>query len=255
MWDAQQMSVMETGSSTILLVDDDPVFLAGLAEFLAAEGYGVITARDGAEALAVLRSNPVDLILADVAMPRMNGYQLFRSVRAKPYGQALPFVFISSRSLDSDIQFGLEIGAHAYVTKPVDYDELIAKLDTALGDGGARRRAQLRVVPGGGAECWALGRLVIFPDRYQAYLDGRRLSLSAREFKLLRCLAKSPNEAVSLQDIIKQTHDTEMTEPQAGRVIRPLVRSLRRKMGFQPGEIGCIKNVRAFGYILISPVE
>ena len=126
---------MKTNIS-ILVVDDEPNFLDNIRLALEAEGYRVLSAGNGVEALAVLHSQPVNLILADIAMPEMNGYQLYERVRERPQWLTVPFVFLTARKLDSDIRYGKELGVDGYLTKPIRAADLLAVVRGKL------RRAQ-----------------------------------------------------------------------------------------------------------------
>jgi len=121
---------------SILVVDDEPNFLDNIRLALEAEGYRVLSAGNGVEALAVLHSQPVNLILADIAMPDMNGYQLYERVRERPQWLTVPFVFLTARKLDSDIRYGKELGVDGYLTKPIRAADLLAVVRGKL------RRAQ-----------------------------------------------------------------------------------------------------------------
>ena len=125
------------GSASILVVDDQPEILENLALVLELEGYKVLTARDGVEALAVLEAQTVDLILADIAMPRMNGYQLYERVREDPRSVAVPFVFLTARAMDSDIRYGKALGVDDYLTKPIQPEDLLASVRRSLAPGAA----------------------------------------------------------------------------------------------------------------------
>ena len=126
---------MKTNIS-ILVVDDEPNFLDNIRLALEAEGYRVLSAGNGVEALAVLHSQLVNLILADIAMPDMNGYQLYERVRERPQWLTIPFVFLTARKLDSDIRYGKELGVDGYLTKPIRAADLLAVVRGKL------RRAQ-----------------------------------------------------------------------------------------------------------------
>ena len=134
-------------NATILVVDDHVAVLESMAVTLEAEGYQVLTAVDGVEALSILESQPADLILADIAMPRMNGYQLLERVRANPAWVAMPFLFLTARAMDSDVRYGKELGVDDYLTKPIEPEDVIAAVHGKLlrgrqlsGAAGARGR-------------------------------------------------------------------------------------------------------------------
>jgi len=245
--------------ATILIVDDQPEILENLALVLELEGYGVLTAGDGVEALAAIETRRVDLILADIAMPRMNGYQLYERVRENPQWVAIPFLFLSARAMDSDIRYGKELGVDDYLTKPIQPEDLLAAVQGRL-----KRAQQLAhlapqpqpsVSPALGLSVLALGRLSVDPGQHRVWMDNDPVQLSAREFILLEYLARHPNQVVSPQELIQATHELDTDRVEAGALLRPLIRSLRRKLGYDVGEAGCIENVRGVGYRLIPPGE
>jgi DNA-binding response OmpR family regulator len=237
---------------TILVVDDEPRLREGIRLTLEAAGYQVLTAADGIEALAVLGSQPVDLILADIAMPRMNGYQMYERVRENPEWTAIPFVFLTARAMDSDVRYGKELGADDYLTKPIEADDMLAVIRGKL------RRAQqmsqlaarLKASLGSEAGILIIGDLHIDPGQHRVWMGGEPIKLSAREFTLLEYLAWRANQVVSPQELVQTTHGLETDRVEAGALLRPLIRSLRRKLGYPVGDMGCIENVRGVGYRL-----
>jgi two-component system response regulator VanR len=245
---------METLAS-ILVVEDDPLIQDYIERILKGTGYQVLKAGDGLEALAILESNPVDLILADVIMPRMNGYQLYERVIQNPEWVAIPFLFLTARAEDSDIRYGKELGVDDYLTKPFVPDDL-----RAIVRGKLRRvwlLAQASAQPKSPAtqrsDLLVLGKLHIDLAQHRVYLDETRIKLSAREFKLLKCLAQQANRVVPLQELIHVTHGLDTDRSEAGALLRPLIRSVRRKLGYSAGEMGCIESLRGVGYRLIPP--
>jgi len=104
---------------SILVVDDEPDLLDNISLALEAEDYQVFTANNGSEALEILAAQPVNLILADIAMPDMNGYQLYQQVRQNSAWVLIPFIFLTARTMDSDIRYGKELGVDDYLTKPI----------------------------------------------------------------------------------------------------------------------------------------
>src|SRR4051812_43325670 len=124
--------------TTILVADDQPDLRAMISLTLESAGFQVLASGDGLEALATLQAQAVDLILADIAMPRMNGYQLYQRVCETPRWLAIPFIFLTARSLDSDIRYGKELGVDDYLIKPIEPEDLLAAVQGRL-----RRAAQL----------------------------------------------------------------------------------------------------------------
>jgi CheY-like chemotaxis protein len=115
--------------ASILIVDDQLTLRDNVKQLLEETGYRALTASDGVEALAVLQSQPVDLILADIAMPRMNGYQLYERARENPQWVKIPFIFLTARTLDSDIRYGKQLGVDDYLVKPF---QSFRQIDTGL---------------------------------------------------------------------------------------------------------------------------
>jgi two-component system response regulator VanR len=242
--------------ASILVVDDQPVLLENIRLALKAEGYQVWTAEDGVEALDVLEKEQVDLIMADIAMPRMNGYQLYDQVREDPRWVMIPFIFLTARALDSDVRYGKEMGVDDYLTKPIQPEDLLAAVSGRLRR--AEQLAQPSLSPPASlaAEPGSLivGQLRINPHQYRVRLSGRLLKLSAREFRLLECLARRIGEVVSQQELVYVTHEVDIEYGEAGALLRPLIRSLRRKLDSSPGATARIENIRGVGYQLV-PME
>lgn len=237
----------------ILVVEDQPTLLKNIQMTLELHGYQTVGATDGVEALEVLNTQAVDLILADIAMPRMNGYQLYDVVRANPQWALIPFVFMSARGMDSDVRYGKAMGADDYLIKPFEVADLLAIVQGRL------RRAQelsqmvtLKVPPSPSedSEALVIGDLQISLKQHRVWKGGAPVELSPREFAFLAHLAQHPGEMVSLTDLCRVTHGLETTPAEAGNLLYPLVRSLRRRLGYRAGEKGCIASVRGIGYRL-----
>jgi DNA-binding response OmpR family regulator len=257
-----------TSMLTILVVDDQPELLGGLQLTLEAAGYRVLAAEDGHVALATLRDAPINLILADIAMPEMNGYQLYESVRADPRLVRIPFIFLTARALASDVRYGKMLGVDDYLTKPVKPEDLLAAVEGRL-----RRARDISsvwgqsegapqpgvTVPGehGPAEptpeSIVLGALRIAPGQHRVWLGGREVELPAREFRVLECLARNAGDVISPREVVQVSHGLATDDVEAGALVRPLIRLLRRHLGYDVGEMGCIENVRGVGYRLLAP--
>lgn len=241
--------------ATLLVVDDDTLLRKTLVNTLSEAGYDVLEASNGHHALSILETEPVNLIIADVSMPGMNGYQLLGETRKEPRFVAIPFLFMSARTMDSDVRYALELGADHYLRKPVNVEDLLAMVRGRL----RHSRELSRLLDHSAAaanharEVLDVGRLHIHLDQHQVIMADDTISLSATEFKLLVHLAKNANAVVSPQEIVKETHDLETDAIEASNLIRPLIRSLRRRLGYETGEVGCIENVRGVGYKLVPP--
>jgi DNA-binding response OmpR family regulator len=235
------------GPISILVVDDDESVRDCVARTLAYYEYQVITASDGIEALSRLETEHVDLILADIAMPRMNGYQLYDRIVENPEWVAIPFIFLTARALDSDVRYGKELGVDDYVTKPFRREDLLATVRGRL-----RRSQQLegaRAVSR--ADVLSIGKLRMDLLQHRVWMSEQLVRLSAREFRLLACMARQQGRVVPLRELVRETHELDTDDKEAGSLLRPLVRSVRRKLGYSAGQMGCIENIRGVGYRLL----
>jgi DNA-binding response OmpR family regulator len=184
----------------------------------------------------------------------MNGYQLYEKVRQNPAWGTIPFIFLTARSMDSDIRYGKELGVDDYLTKPLRVLDLLAAVRGKL------RRIQqlLEAMPQGGpgpvteTDFLTVGQLQIDPAQHRAWLGDQELKLSAKEFKLLEYMAQRAGKIVTPQELIKVTHDLNTDYIEAGALLRPLILSLRRKLGSSVTEMGLIENVRGVGYRLMG---
>lgn len=242
-------------NKTILIVDDDRIQLEVIRTLLETEGFAVCSATNGKDALRHLQTNKIDLILSDIVMPEMNGYQLFEEVSAHASWHDIPFVFLTARDMNSDIRFGKSLGVDDYLLKPISAADLLATVEGKL----RRRELKSRFSDQSTASSSSkdessfiqVGQLRIDPRGHRIWWGETRVSVSAREFALLLELATHRQEILSAQDLVKVTHQLETDPRDAGMLIRPLIRSVRRKLGFSAGETGCIENVRGVGYRLI----
>jgi DNA-binding response OmpR family regulator len=246
-----------TAEARILIAEDQPSIRACTEQILKMAGFRVLTASDGAEALILLKSHEVDLVLADIMMPNMDGYQLYEHLIMNPEWARIPFIFLTARVLDSDIRYGKELGVDDYLVKPVEAKDLLAVVRGKL------RRARrlelssdattLQADPTSGTI--QLGDLIIEPGQYRAWVGQEALKLSTTEFRLLECLALQPNKVVPLESLIRTTHGLDAEYGEASDLLRPMVRSLRRKMGHSAGDMGCIESVRGVGYRFVLKAE
>ena len=241
----------------ILIVDDHPEILHQLKLTLEQSGeYEVLIAYDGDEALDLLRVQSVDMIVADVGMRRMNGYQLYERVRANiadPHWAIIPFIFLSARALESDIRYGKALGADDYLTKPIEPEDLLAVIEGKLHQ--YQHLAAVFKQP-----CLPTRiTLTIGPHHLRfdcrqrrVWVDHIEITLSSREAFLLGHLAQQANQVITAHELALTTHDLEMDEQEAGLLLRPIIKRLRRKLREPLAGVDCIKNVWGRGYMLIT---
>jgi DNA-binding response OmpR family regulator len=239
-----------SNDARILVVEDQPTIRMCLVQILDKAGYQVLTAGNGLEALDIIEEQPVDLILADIMMPEMDGYALYRRVAEDPKWVSTPFIFLTARMLDQDIRYGKELGVDDYLVKPVAADDLLASVRGRLRR--AERIAHAAQVPAPRraveTDVLELGRLRIEPDQYRVWLNDEPLKLSNTEFTLLAYMTQRANKVVPMQEIVRATHNLETNYAEASSLLRPMIRSIRRKLGYPAGNTGCIESVRGVGY-------
>lgn len=240
---------------SILVVDDEPDLLDNISLALEAEDYQVLTANNGSEALEILAAQPVNLILADIAMPDMNGYQLYQQVRQNSAWVLIPFIFLTARTMDSDIRYGKELGVDDYLTKPIRTKDLLAAIRGKLHRTQQLLESRTQSPSASATESPTLtcGPVRIDPKQHRVWVDQQELKLSAKEFVLLEHLAQQAGNVVSPQELIQATHNFETDHIEAGTLLRPLILALRRKLDLEPGRPGSIENVRGVGYRLVIP--
>ncbi|MBP1468671.1 response regulator transcription factor [Candidatus Chloroploca sp. M-50] len=239
--------------AAILVIDDQIEHLQAVQMLLEAEGYRVTLCTSASEALTILETEPINLILADVAMPQMNGYQLLEAIRRRVEWTGIPLVYLTGRALDSDIRFGKALGADDYLTKPIQPEDLLAVVEGKL-----RRYAQLLqrtpvAQPAVAEQLLYLGPLQIDPERHRAWVHEEELMLSAREFTLLTCLMRQAGRIMSARELVRITHNLDLDDTDEAReLVRPLVRTLRQKLNLPLGQPGSIETVRGLGYRMLE---
>ena len=175
-------------NACILVVDDDPEIVGAIAITLEREGYRVLRAYDGMEALDLALDPAVRLILIDVMMPKLDGLSALLRIREK---RNLPVIVLSAKSEDTDKILGLSMGADDYVTKPFSLAVLLAKTEALI------RRSR-----GGGAETLACGAIPLEPGRRACTVGGRLVALPPREYELLLCLMRNKGQVLRREQLL-----------------------------------------------------
>ena len=188
---------MAERGATVLVVDDEPDITSLMRDFLEAEGYRVLSAPDGAAAFAALEREPVDLVLLDVMMPGVSGFDVVRALRER--GDAVPVLFLSARQEDSDKIRGLGLGADDYIVKSATPGEIVARVKAVL------RRSRRGEAPP--AALLDFGRLAIDVRAREVRVDGRPVVLPAREFDLLQLFAEHPRQVFTRDQLLDRFWD------------------------------------------------
>ncbi len=218
----------------ILVVEDDRKVAGFIEQGLKEEGCAVDVARDGEEATMLAHVNDYDVILLDVMLPRKNGYQVTAELRRE--GRNTPILMLTSRDATEDIVRGLDAGADDYLSKPFQFDVLLARVRALHRRGGAERLEVLRYGP------LTLDRL-----RHQATLDQGRLDLTPKEFQLLEYFLLHPEEVVRRTTLLEKVWDMHF-DPESN-VVDVHVGNLRRKL-MATGGPNLLQTVRGVGFSL-----
>ena len=224
----------------ILVVEDEKPILDILQFNLEKEGYKVATAMDGETAVSTaLQLNP-DLILLDVMLPKLDGFEVCKSLRTR---SDVPIIMLTARGEEVDKILGLEIGADDYITKPFSMRELSARIKanmrrTAPTEGGEQTASGGKIIQS--------GQLKIDCDRYEVYRDGEPVILTLREFELIKFLAMQPEKVFSRETLLEQVWGYEFFGDV--RTVDVTVRRLREKVEADPSAPRYIMTKRGVGY-------
>jgi DNA-binding response OmpR family regulator len=225
----------------VLLVDDDRELCQMLTEYLEAEHFEVKSVHDGGDALEELKLNDFEILILDVMLPSVGGFDVLRKLGAS---YDTPILMLTARGDDVDRIVGLELGADDYLSKPFNPRELVARIRAIL------RRATSRAARGGPADEICVGQIVLNTGMHQVRVADRPITLTGAEFRVLELLMRSAGQVISRES---------MTEQALGRKLVPYDRSidthisnLRRKLNLETGKNPEIKNVRGSGYTLTT---
>lgn len=244
----------------ILVVEDDPSITLGLQLNLEAEGYCVSVACDGVQGLQRARQGGVDLLILDVMLPKLNGFELLRQLRAE--GCAIPTIVLSARDTELDIVMGLDFGAEDYVTKPFGLAELLARIKVVLRRAAKTNQPALasearqedltgsegKALDGLASEVFVVGALTIDANSRQVMRRGLPVVLTATEFDVLWCLVEGKGRVLSREEI-----QTSVWGPEHHGTLRTIdnfMMQLRTKLETDPADPETLLTVRGVGYRL-----
>ena len=223
----------------ILVCDDDKDIVEAIDIYLTQEGYEVLKAYDGDEAIKVLKSNEVDLMIMDVMMPRLDGIRATLKIREN---MSLPIIILSAKSEDADKILGLNIGADDYITKPFNPLELVARVKSQL-----RRYTQLGSTARSDNQSeFRTGGLVIRDDLKEVTVDGEKVKLTPIEYNILLLLVKNQGKVFSINQIYENIWNEEAIG--ADNTVAVHIRHIREKIEINPKEPRYLKVVWGVGY-------
>ena len=219
----------------ILVIDDESGIRNMLSDALHIAGFETVTANDGFDALRVLRENQIDLIIADINMPRMDGYDFLARIREQ--GNQTPILMLTARHDRADVTHGLKLGADDYVTKPFGLEELILRVNAIL----RRTRAGIDEAPG-----LSVGPVQLFEDSHEVHLNGTLVELSPTEYKLLRHLMRQPRKVQRKEQLLDAIWGLGFAT--GATVVDTYISYLRKKLHTADWE--GIKTVRGIGFMI-----
>jgi DNA-binding response OmpR family regulator len=223
----------------ILIIEDEAPLLRGLVDTFGLKGYRVTSAADGQTGLDLALSSKPDLIVLDIMLPGVNGYEICRAVRE--HGLQMPIVVLTAKGQEQDVILGLNLGADDYVTKPFRIAELVARVNAFL-----RRSAAAH------ATVWRFGPYQLNLAAHKLFRDGKPVDLTAKEFKLLSYMATRRGCALTRDDILNAVwgHSVFVTP----RSVDRCVATLRAKIDVETGGRTFIETIRDVGYRFDPPV-
>ena len=224
---------MSTVKQKILIVDDEPDILELIAYNLNKEGYLYITASNGLEAIQMAKKHLPDLILLDIMMPKLDGIETCRQLRAMPEFKNTYMVFLTARSEEYSEISGFNVGADDYIAKPIKPRALISRINAIL-----RRNTVADIAVSLRLE---IGDLVIDREAYLVFQNGNKITLAKKEFELLYLLAAQPGRVFLRNEILSQVWGNDVIV--GDRTIDVHVRKIRVKLGIE-----CITTVKGVGY-------
>lgn len=226
---------------TVLLIDDDVELVEMLKEYLELEGFEVKVAHDGAEGAQKALQQPLDIVVLDVMMPKINGIETLKSIRQQ---SNVPVIMLTARGDNTDRIIGLELGADDYVPKPSTPREIVARIRAIL------RRVKPQEENSAASAQITVGALGIWPRQRLVEWENKPVTLTSTEFNLLEILAKNAGQVVTKQDLSQ----IALGRPLArfDRSIDVHMSSIRHKLGTLPDGRQCIQTVFRLGYQLLK---
>ena len=218
----------------VLIVDDKFSVTRMISEYLESKGFKILVANNGVQALTEARIHHPDLILLDIMMPHMDGYEFIKIFRSE---SSTPIILITAKIEETDKVIGLELGADDYITKPFSLAELVARIHAVL------RRTEPTLNPN---QIIEVQGLLVFPDRYEVRKDGKIIELTPTEFELLLALAEQPGRVFTREQLLKEIQGEAYESLE--KTINVHIRNLRVKIEDNPSDPFFIQTVFGVGY-------
>ena len=222
----------------ILVCDDDKEIVEAIEIYLTKEGYNILKAYNGEEALKIVENNEIHLIILDIMMPKINGIQVASKIREN---KAIPIIMLSAKSEDYDKINGLNTGADDYVTKPFNPLELIARVNSQI-----RRYTSLGSITQKQENIYKTGNLEINDDTKEVFVDGNKIKLTPTEYNILKFLTKNKGRVFSINQIYENVWEDEAYG--AENIIAVHIRHIREKIEINQKEPKYLKVIWGIGY-------
>ncbi len=223
----------------ILVCDDDKEIVEAIEIYLSKEGYNILKAYNGQEALRIVENNEIHLIILDIMMPKLNGIEVASKIRED---KAIPIIMLSAKSEDYDKINGLNTGADDYITKPFNPLELIARVNSQI-----RRYTTLGSIKTEEKEdIYKTGDLEIHDDTKEIFVEGRKIKLTPTEYNILKFLTKNKGKVYSINQIYENVWEDEAYG--AENIIAVHIRHIREKIEINPKEPKYLKVIWGIGY-------
>lgn len=223
----------------VLVVEDNPAQADAIVYALEKEGYEVVRAGSGMEALEQARRYALDAVILDLGLPGIDGFQVCQTLRRD---STVPILVLTARDGEEDLLRAFSLGADDYLTKPFRYREMLARVGALL------RRGRRGTFQENGA--LQVGRLRIDLDLHQVSLEGRLLPLTPAEFRLLEALSRNRGHVMSCRALLQYALDYDASDAEAREIVRVHIWRLRNKMGCIPEDEEYIQNIRGIGYTI-----
>lgn len=223
----------------ILLVDDEVDILDLMRYNLESEGYQIFTAEDGLVAIEQATTHLPDLIVLDVMLPGRDGWEVLRELKKNAVTNHIPIIFLTAKDSEIDEIVGLELGAADYVVKPISVRKLVARVKNVL-----RMQKQPSREPDGESGLIQAGSLGIYPENFQAKVEGVSVELTKKEFEILLYLAERPGRVVTRDRLLSAIWGDDIVI--IDRTIDVHIRKIREKLGQEAGKL--IETIRGVGY-------
>ncbi len=225
----------------ILVCDDEKEIADAIELYLQREGFNILKANDGKEALDIIDKNVIHLVILDIMMPKLNGIETAKKIRED---KSIPIIILSAKSEDYDKILGLNIGADDYMTKPFNPLELVARVNSQI-----RRYTKLGAITrdgNDGKNIFKTGELVINDDTKEVIVDGKNVKLTPTEYNILKFLTKNKGKVYSIEQIYENIWEDEAYG--AENIIAVHIRHIREKIEINPKEPKYLKVIWGIGY-------